>query len=59
MKKTLLAAMLCSMNLLAHPKLSTNPALSLPCGKDEADMPFGLQKMVLLHRDAQLLRTAV
>ena len=38
--------------------LATNPALSLPCGKDEAGMPFGLQLIGPLHRDAHLLRMA-
>jgi len=38
--------------------LATNPALSLPCGKDEAGMPFGLQMIGPLHRDAHLLRMA-
>lgn len=35
--------------------LATNPALSLPCGKDDAGMPFGLQMIGPLHRDARLL----
>ncbi|MEK7345718.1 MAG: amidase [Pseudomonadota bacterium] len=38
--------------------LATNPALSLPLGCDEAGMPFGLQLIGPLHRDAQLLRMA-
>lgn len=38
--------------------LATNPALSLPLGCDEAGMPFGLQMIGPLHRDAQLLRMA-
>ncbi len=35
--------------------LATNPALALPCGKDEHGMPFGLQVTGRLHGDAQLL----
>ena len=35
--------------------LATNPALALPCGKDEHGMPFGLQVIGRLHADAQLL----
>ena len=35
--------------------LATNPALALPCGKDEHGMPFGLQVIGRLHGDAQLL----
>ena len=35
--------------------LATNPALALPCGKDEQGMPFGLQVIGRLHGDAQLL----
>lgn len=38
--------------------LATNPALSLPCGKDEAGMPFGLQMIGPLHHDARLLGMA-
>ncbi len=38
--------------------LATNPALSLPLGCDELGMPFGLQLIGPLHRDAQLLRMA-
>lgn len=38
--------------------LATNPALSLPLGCDEAGMPFGLQMIGPLHRDAQVLRMA-
>jgi Asp-tRNA(Asn)/Glu-tRNA(Gln) amidotransferase A subunit family amidase len=38
--------------------LATNPALSLPLGCDEAGMPFGLQLVAPLHRDAHLLRMA-
>jgi Asp-tRNA(Asn)/Glu-tRNA(Gln) amidotransferase A subunit family amidase len=38
--------------------LATNPALSLPLGRDEAGMPFGLQMIGSLHRDAHLLRMA-
>lgn len=38
--------------------LATNPALSLPLGCDEAGMPFGLQLVGPLHRDAHLLRMA-
>jgi amidase len=35
--------------------LATNPALALPCGKDEHGMPFGLQIIGRLHGDAKLL----
>lgn len=38
--------------------LSTCPALSLPCGYDEAGMPFGLQLIAPLHQDARLLAMA-
>jgi len=38
--------------------LATNPALSLPCGRDEHGMPFGLQMVGRLHGDAQLLGAA-
>lgn len=35
--------------------LATHPALSLPCGRDELGMPFGLQLIGPLHQDARLL----
>ena len=38
--------------------LATNPALSLPCGVDEAGMPFGLQLIGRLNGDAALLGVA-
>lgn len=38
--------------------LATNPALSLPCGRDEAGMPFGLQLIGPLRGDARLLDMA-
>lgn len=38
--------------------LATNPALALPCGVDEAGMPFGLQLIGRLHTDAALLAKA-
>jgi len=38
--------------------LATNPALSLPCGRDGAGMPFGLQMIGPLHQDARLLGMA-
>jgi Asp-tRNA(Asn)/Glu-tRNA(Gln) amidotransferase A subunit family amidase len=38
--------------------LATNPALSLPCGRDEHGMPFGLQVIGRLRGDAELLRAA-
>lgn len=38
--------------------LATNPALSLPCGRDEAGMPFGLQLVGPLHQDGRLLAMA-
>ena len=40
------------------PTLATNPALSLPCGLDEAGMPFGLQVIGPLRGDAKLLAMA-
>lgn len=38
--------------------LATNPALSLPCGRDEHGMPFGLQLIGPLRGDAALLGAA-
>jgi Asp-tRNA(Asn)/Glu-tRNA(Gln) amidotransferase A subunit family amidase len=38
--------------------LATNPALALPAGVDHHGMPFGLQLIGPLHRDAHLLRMA-
>jgi Asp-tRNA(Asn)/Glu-tRNA(Gln) amidotransferase A subunit family amidase len=38
--------------------LATNPALSLPCGRDEQGMPFGLQVIGRLNDDAMLLAAA-
>lgn len=38
--------------------LSTHPALSLPCGRDEQGMPFGLQIVGRLRGDAELLAAA-
>jgi amidase len=38
--------------------LTTNPALSLPCGRDEHGMPFGLQLIGRLRGDAALLCAA-
>ncbi len=35
--------------------LSTHPALSLPCGRDEHGMPFGLQVIGRLRGEARLL----
>ncbi|MEO7937031.1 MAG: amidase family protein [Burkholderiaceae bacterium] len=40
------------------PTLATNPALALPCGLDEAGMPFGLQLIGPLRGDTQLLGMA-
>jgi Asp-tRNA(Asn)/Glu-tRNA(Gln) amidotransferase A subunit family amidase len=40
------------------PTLATNPALALPCGVDEAGMPFGLQLIGPLRGDARLLAMA-
>ncbi|MEP6969775.1 MAG: amidase, partial [Betaproteobacteria bacterium] len=40
------------------PTLATNPALALPCGLDEAGMPFGLQLIAPLRGDARLLAMA-
>ena len=39
--------------------LATNPALSLPLGCDAAGMPFGMQLVGPLHRDARLLGMAL
>jgi amidase len=39
--------------------LATNPALALPCGRDEQGMPFGLQVIGRLRRDDELLRAAL
>ncbi|MEO8059674.1 MAG: amidase [Burkholderiales bacterium] len=39
--------------------LATNPALSLPCGRDEQGMPFGLQLIGRLRGDAALLSAAL
>ncbi|MGI4858982.1 MAG: amidase [Janthinobacterium lividum] len=38
--------------------LMTNPALSLPCGRDHAGMPFGLQMVGPFRGDARLLDMA-
>lgn len=38
--------------------LATNPVLSLPCGRDEHGMPFGLQLIGRLRGDAALLAAA-
>jgi Asp-tRNA(Asn)/Glu-tRNA(Gln) amidotransferase A subunit family amidase len=38
--------------------LTTNPALALPCGRDAAGMPFGLQLVGALRGDARLLSIA-
>jgi len=38
--------------------LATNPALSLPCGLDHADMPFGLQLVGAFRDDKRLLDIA-
>lgn len=38
--------------------LSTHPALSLPCGRDEHGMPFGVQMIGRLRGDAELLSAA-
>jgi Asp-tRNA(Asn)/Glu-tRNA(Gln) amidotransferase A subunit family amidase len=38
--------------------LATNPALSLPSGRDEAGMPFGLQLIGRLNGDTALLAAA-
>lgn len=38
--------------------LSTHPALSLPCGVDEAGMPFGIQMIGSLFQDGKLLGAA-
>lgn len=38
--------------------LATNPAVALPCGRDEVGMPFGLQLVGPLHQDGRLLSMA-
>jgi amidase len=38
--------------------LATNPAVALPCGRDEQGMPFGLQLIGHLRGDARLLSAA-
>jgi len=38
--------------------LATNPVLSMPCGRDEHGMPFGLQVIGRLRGDAALLSAA-
>jgi len=38
--------------------LATNPAIALPCGRDEHGMPFGLQMIGRLRGDAALLGAA-
>lgn len=38
--------------------LATNPALALPCGRDEHGMPFGLQVIGKLRHDGELLQAA-
>ena len=38
--------------------LTTHPALSLPCGRDERGLPFGLQLVGRLHGDGALLAAA-
>lgn len=38
--------------------LATNPALALPCGRDEAGMPFGLQVVGRLRGEGALLAAA-
>jgi len=39
--------------------LATNPALALPCGRDDRGMPFGLQLIAPLRGDARLLAVAL
>jgi Asp-tRNA(Asn)/Glu-tRNA(Gln) amidotransferase A subunit family amidase len=38
--------------------LATNPAISMPCGRDEHGMPFGLQVIGKLRGDQKLLVAA-
>ncbi|MGE0853031.1 MAG: amidase [Hyphomicrobiaceae bacterium] len=38
--------------------LTTNPAISLPCGVDHAGMPFGLQVTGCFHGDLELIDAA-
>lgn len=39
--------------------LATNPAMALPCGRDEQGMPFGLQAIGHLRGDERLLSAAL
>jgi Asp-tRNA(Asn)/Glu-tRNA(Gln) amidotransferase A subunit family amidase len=39
--------------------LATNPALSMPCGSDHKNMPFGLQLIGAFRADSHLLACAV
>src|SRR5215468_908602 len=38
--------------------LATNPSISLPCGRDHAGMPFGLQVTGRFHGDLELIDAA-
>lgn len=38
--------------------LVTNPAISMPCGRDHKNMPFGLQVIGRFHGDRELLAAA-
>jgi Asp-tRNA(Asn)/Glu-tRNA(Gln) amidotransferase A subunit family amidase len=38
--------------------LATNPTIALPCGKDEHNMPFGLQVSGRLYEDGKLMAAA-
>ncbi|WP_342051176.1 MULTISPECIES: amidase [unclassified Cupriavidus] len=38
--------------------LATNPSLSLPCGRDQRNLPFGLQVVAPFRRDLRLLEIA-
>ena len=38
--------------------LATNPAISIPCGTDHKNMPFGLQVIGAFRADARLLACA-
>ena len=39
-------------------KLVTNPAISIPCGRDHSGMPFGLQVIARFRGDCELLDAA-
>ena len=44
--------------LTYYVKLVTNPAISIPCGRDHSGMPFGLQVIARFRGDCELLDAA-